>query len=121
MAQLFSYGTLRLPQVQRAQFGRELAGRDDGLPGYAARMLTITDPAVVALSGTAAHPVVVHTGEESDVVPGTVFTITEDELRAADEYEVDDYHRIEVALASGTRAWVYVERPVPDQLEPGSM
>jgi hypothetical protein len=35
---LFSYGTLRDRAVQRANFGRELVGHDDLLPGYA------TDP-----------------------------------------------------------------------------
>jgi hypothetical protein len=32
----------------------------------------------------------------------------EQELAAADEYEVDDYRRITVPLRSGDRAWVYV-------------
>jgi hypothetical protein len=32
----------------------------------------------------------------------------EQELAAADEYEVDDYRRITVSLRSGDRAWVYV-------------
>lgn len=29
-------------------------------------------------------------------------------LEAADEYEVDDYRRVEVPLRSGRSAWVYV-------------
>jgi gamma-glutamylcyclotransferase (GGCT)/AIG2-like uncharacterized protein YtfP len=37
-----------------------------------------------------------------------VFEISETELAAADEYEVDDYHRIAVPLRSGATAWVYV-------------
>jgi hypothetical protein len=41
-------------------------------------------------------------------VPGRVFELTEDELIAADDYEVDDYQGILVSLASGVRAWVYV-------------
>jgi hypothetical protein len=53
---LFSYGTLRDPAVQRANFGRELVGREDRLP----------------------------------------------------RYEVDDYRRVSVVLASGAAAWVYV-------------
>ena len=28
--------------------------------------------------------------------------------RAADAYEVDDYHRVSVKLASGLEAWVYI-------------
>ena len=34
--------------------------------------------------------------------------MTEDELEAADEYEVELYRRIEVQLQSGRAAWVYV-------------
>jgi gamma-glutamylcyclotransferase (GGCT)/AIG2-like uncharacterized protein YtfP len=41
-------------------------------------------------------------------VDGTVFTISETELAAADEYEVDTYQRISVPLRSGPHAWVYV-------------
>jgi len=40
-----------------------------------------------------------------------VFEISETELAAADEYEVDDYHRVAVPLRSGDRAWVYVFAP----------
>jgi len=108
MPLLFSYGTLRDPAVQRANFGRELAGRQDRLPGFAERLVEITDPEVVRLSGQTHHPIVVRTGEAGDEVPGTVFEVTEDELVAADEYEVDDYRRVLVSLASGVRAWVYV-------------
>ncbi|WP_347251274.1 hypothetical protein [Legionella sp.] len=36
--------------------------------------------------------------------------LTEAELIKADEYEVDDYVRINVHLVSGTEAWVYAHR-----------
>jgi hypothetical protein len=51
MPLLFSYGTLRDPAVQRANFGREPAGREDRLPGYAQRLVEIGDPEVVRVSG----------------------------------------------------------------------
>lgn len=108
MPLLFSYGTLRDPAVQQATFGRELGSREDVLPGYAVRMLEITDPEVLAVSGQTHHPILVETGDEADTVPGAVFEVTEDDLVAADDYEVDDYHRVLVSLASGVRAWVYV-------------
>lgn len=108
MPLLFSYGTLRDPAVQRANFGRELNGREDRLPGYEVRMVAIADADVVALSGQAHHPIVVETGSEADTVAGTVFELTDAELDAADGYEVDDYRRVLVSLASGVRAWVYV-------------
>ncbi|BCB91313.1 gamma-glutamylcyclotransferase family protein [Phytohabitans suffuscus] len=108
MPLLFSYGTLRDPRVQRASFGRELSGWEDGLPGYRLELLEISDPHVRDLSGLPAHPIVVESGDVRDTVAGTVFEVTDEELVAADEYEVDDYERVLATLASGARAWVYV-------------
>jgi len=48
-------------------------------------------------------------GDPADSVPGKVFAITGEELAAADRYEVADYKRISVRLASGREAWVYVK------------
>lgn len=106
---LFSYGTLQLEPVQLATFGRPLEGRADEMPGYSLSMLKIDDPEVVATSGKTHHPVVTFTGNPSDTISGTVFAITPDELRHADEYEVASYRRDKVRLASGDSAWVYVD------------
>jgi hypothetical protein len=105
---LFSYGTLQLPEVQRATFGRELPGHRDAIVGFELHYVTITDPHVVATSGSDRHPILRPTDRVDAHVDGMVFTITEDELAAADEYEVDDYRRIAVPLRSGATAWVYV-------------
>ena len=107
---LFSYGTLQLPEVQRATFGRLLDGAPDALVGFAQEMVEITDPDVLAKSGQRFHPIVKQSGDPTDRVAGAVFEITVDELAAADEYEVDDYERVEAQLASGAKAWVYVQR-----------
>jgi len=104
---LFSYGTLQLPEVQRATFGRLIPGQADAIVGYRSEMLTITEPMVIERSGTDQHPVLVP-GAETDTVEGTTFLIDDAELAAADEYEVDDYTRIEVPLRSGGSGWVYV-------------
>jgi len=106
---LFSYGTLQLESVQQASFGRRLDGEPDAMTGYRRQMLEITDPDVLQKSGEAFHPIVVPSGDPSDMVEGMVFAITADELAAADRYEVSDYRRIEVPLRSGRRAWVYVK------------
>src|SRR5215470_14017054 len=100
---LFSYGTLQLPAVQLATFGRLLDGRTDFLVGFALAPLTITDPGVVALSGAAVHTIARRTGNPADLIPGVVFDITAAELDAADAYEVSAV-RIEVELASATKA-----------------
>ena len=106
---LFSYGTLQKKKVQIANFGRELTGREDALPGYARRMVAITDPKVVALSGESHHANLEPSSNPEDAVSGTVFEITEQELVAADRYEeVAEYRRISVTLRSGDQAWVYV-------------
>ncbi|MFF7709914.1 gamma-glutamylcyclotransferase [Pseudomonas sp. NPDC007930] len=109
LVHLFSYGTLQDRAVQLASFGRELAGQADALVGYAQAWVEITDPQVLATSGKTHHPIVQHSGVNSDRVPGTVFEITAEELRAADAYEVSDYQRVSVTLASGLQAWVYVK------------
>ena len=109
MPRLFSYGTLQQDDVQRATFGRLLAGRADVLPGYAQEMVAIDDPQVVATSGKTHHPIVKHSGAASDRVAGTVFEISDAELAQADRYEVAAYRRVGVTLASGREAWVYVD------------
>ena len=105
---LFAYGTLQDRAVQMANFGRELEGRPDSLPGYSTSLIAIRDPAVVAKSGKTHHTIAERSTNLSDVVPGTVFEITALELSAADRYEVSEYTRVLVTLKSGVRAWVYV-------------
>jgi gamma-glutamylcyclotransferase (GGCT)/AIG2-like uncharacterized protein YtfP len=98
---LFSYGTLRQREVQLRTFGRELDGRPDAIVGYELDYVTITDPHVVATSGSDRHPIL----RPSDRAGAA---INEADLAAADEYEVDDYVRVAVPLRSGEQAWVYV-------------
>jgi gamma-glutamylcyclotransferase (GGCT)/AIG2-like uncharacterized protein YtfP len=105
---LFSYGTLQHKEVQLAQFGRELVGREDAILGYEQSMLAIQDPEIVALSGKTHHPILRPSTNPKQEILGIVFDITEDELHAADAYEVDEYKRVLVPLKSGLHAWVYV-------------
>jgi hypothetical protein len=104
---VFSYGTLRLPGVQQATYGRSLDGHPDQLPRYRLASLLITNPEVVAVSGRAEHPVAV-VGEPEDHLDGLRLALTADELAATDSYEAADYVRVSVVLASGTAAWLYV-------------
>src|SRR5471032_2603315 len=105
---LFAYGTLRQKDVQLALFGRALAGHRDVLPGYSLSSLLITDPAVIATSGTAHHTVIRQTGNPQDRISGIVFSITGKELATADAYEVSDVKRVSARLESGIEAFVYV-------------
>ncbi|MGN7744335.1 gamma-glutamylcyclotransferase family protein [Pseudomonas sp. 22526] len=101
---LFSYGTLQDKAVQLANFGRELEGRADALPGYEQAWVEITDPEVLATSGKTHHPILRPGSAASAPIP----RITAQELAAADSYEVADYKRVSVVLQSGIEAWVYV-------------
>ena len=106
---LFSYGTLQLEPVQMATFGRRLSGVSDVLRGFELALLKIEDQTVVAISGKAHHTMAKVTGRDSDVIPGTVFTVTPGEIQNADKYEVAAVKRVAVVLQSGVRAWAYVD------------
>jgi hypothetical protein len=113
---LFSFGTLQDPVVQQAVFGRELQGSADVLRGFRLGVLRISDPEVIKLSGLSEHPLLMPSSDPADEVRGQVFPITSQDLAAADDYEVDEYARLEVTLASGTAAWVYLDKTyLPDQ------
>ena len=63
---------------------------------------------MIAASGSDRHPILKPTDRADAAVEGMVFAISEADLAAADEYEVDDYRRITGPLRSGGEAWVYV-------------
>jgi gamma-glutamylcyclotransferase (GGCT)/AIG2-like uncharacterized protein YtfP len=105
---LFSYGTLQNKTVQISNFGRELKGREDALAGYVLGKVPIVDPDVIASSGESHYANVEPSSNPADVVSGTVFEITEQELAIADKYEeTAQCRRISVTLQSGDPAWVY--------------
>ncbi|WP_131796077.1 gamma-glutamylcyclotransferase family protein [Legionella lansingensis] len=121
MEKLFSYGTLQLDSVQIATFSRLLKGSKDHLKAHKLDDLQITDPYVIEVSGKAIHQILMPTGNDSDIVEGTVFELTYEELLQADAYEVGDYQRIQVQLASGTKAWVYAHRSVAKETMTSSL
>lgn len=107
---LFSYGTLQQPDVQCAIFGQELTGYPDVLGGCRLEDLTIVDPQVIAASGKTIHQILIP-DRDGPPIHGTRYHLDDDQLAAADRYEVGDYTRIEVTLASGQVAWVYAMKP----------
>lgn len=107
---LFSYGTLRDPEVQLATFGRHFHGRPDQLAGYRVVMIRIDDEEFVATSGASMHRTLRFTGNEPDVVDGMALALTPEELQQADGYEPAGYDRVSVVLVSGAVAWVYLNR-----------
>jgi gamma-glutamylcyclotransferase (GGCT)/AIG2-like uncharacterized protein YtfP len=109
---LFSYGTLQDEEVQLATFGRRLKGLPDALVGYKLMLTPINDKAFIDASGAVNHRNLQLTGDRSDVVEGTVFELSRNELELADAYEPSDYQRERVRLRSGLTAWVYLNRAV---------
>lgn len=107
MELLFSYGTLQLKDVQLANFGRELKGEKDILPGYVLGEVEITDERVLRESGKKFHPILEQTSNQTDEITGTVFELSKEELLQADDYEVDDYKRVSAKLKSGKTCWIY--------------
>jgi gamma-glutamylcyclotransferase (GGCT)/AIG2-like uncharacterized protein YtfP len=118
MPLLFSYGTLQQDDVQVSTFGRLLQGERDELPAFEPSSVKIEDPKLAAAIGRTHHANVTYNGRNGSRVSGTVFEITDAELAAADQYEqVAAYKRIHATLASGKKAWLYVDaRSAPDDL-----
>lgn len=108
MPNLFSYGTLQKEQVQLETFGRILKGEQDILVGYQLKMLEITDPEVLRKSNQKYHPILEFSGNTEDEVEGVLFEVADEEILQADEYEVDDYKRIETVFKSGNFGFIYV-------------
>jgi gamma-glutamylcyclotransferase (GGCT)/AIG2-like uncharacterized protein YtfP len=110
MPLLFSYGTLQQEDVQRSTFGRLLRGRPDALPAFEPSQVKIADAALAASLRRTHHANVTYNGRTDSRVGGTVFEITDQDLAAADRFEqIAAYERISVTLASGAKAWVYVD------------
>lgn len=92
-----------------ATFDRRLEGPRDHLVGYKSGWLEINDSTVIRASGETRHLVATFTGRSTDLVLGTAFGVTTKELLHADAYEVSDYKREYLSLASGRNAWVFVD------------
>ena len=104
---LFSYGTLQTEAVQLSLFGRRLDGQPDALVGYCLVTIQVQDQSFVAHSG-AMQRNLLHTGNASDAVEGSVFMLSKEEIETADKYEPAEYRRVQVQLRSGLDAWVYL-------------
>ena len=105
MEKLFSYGTLRDSDVQRAVFGHTVDTVPDALAGYRLVSVRISNWAHAAISGGDVQLTLVP--GEGEPISGAVLHITDDELRLTDSYEPAEYKRTRVRLCSGDEAWVY--------------
>ena len=103
---LFSYGTLQKDAVQIKLFGRLLNGAKDILKDYKLASIEIKDETFLAKGEEKFQLTLI--SSKDDLIEGTVFEISEDELILADKYEPDNYKRIKVTLQTGKAAWIYV-------------
>lgn len=106
---LFSYGTLKMENVQLKNFGRKLSALPDILRKYELRNCLIQDVNIANISGKNIHPIACFTGNPENSIPGVILNLTNDELQQADKYEVEAYKRVKCTLQSGKEAWVYVQ------------
>jgi len=89
-------------------FGRLLTGTKDFLKGYKLASIEIKDEAFLAKGGEKFQRTLIASKDAADVIEGTVFEISREELIRADKYEPDNYKRIKVTLLSGKAAWIYL-------------
>jgi len=108
MENLFSYGTLQQEGVQLENYDRILLGTSDILQKFCLEEIEIKDEFVLRKSKKKIHPIIYYTGKKENEIKGKVFKITLDELIKTDNYEVNDYKRVEVTLKSGMKSWVYI-------------
>ena len=104
---LFSYGTLQKDKVQLVLFGRILHGWTDVLSGYRLASIEIKDKAFLAKDEEKLQQTLITSHDNNDIVKGTVFELTKEELLHADKYEPGNYKRKKVMLQSGKEAWIY--------------
>ncbi len=105
---LFSYGTLQKEKVQIELFGRLLDGTKDILTGYKLSSIEIKDESFLAKGEQKYQLRAIPSKDNTDIIEGMVFEISEAELRLADKYEPDNYQRVKVLLQSGAEAWIYL-------------
>jgi acyl-CoA thioesterase I len=102
---LFSYGTLRDENIQRAIFGRAVTTKPDAVVGYRVRTTQVSNWGNAAISGGDMQQTLEPGKGE---VEGMVLAVTPEELTLADKYEPIEYRRAKAPLRSGGEAWVYL-------------
>ena len=97
MENIFAYGTLKDPKVQKYIFGK-IAKSSPAVLLDDARSKTKIDKI---------YPIIIK--KKGNFVRGMVFSVTQKELKLIDEYEGKPYKRQKVILKSGVSAWVYAK------------
>lgn len=98
MPQLFSYGTIQDPMIQQKIIGRTLEASPDKVSGFKLSNISIDQKR---------YPILIPDATATDSIKGSVYKISESELKAFDDYEGPDYQKSLLPLESGMMAWVY--------------
>ncbi len=77
------------------------------LIGYKVSTIEIKEESFL-LKGEQKYQLTAVISKDNNNIKGTVFEITEEELRLADKYEPVNYKRVKVVLESGKEAWIYI-------------
>lgn len=99
---LFVYGTLADPAVQKKLFGRRIVGSPDFLDGHVLGSVEVEGRRYLNVVPAAGRTVL-----------GQILDVGLDELLVADDYETDAYERRKVVLRSGIEAWAYISERTP--------
>jgi hypothetical protein len=106
---VFTHGSLQEEAVQVSLYGRVLRCEPDELVDCIRTQIEVPAWHKAAAAGVAYYTNVTFLRGSGGRVAGKVLELTEAELVATDRYEKDaDYVRVQVDLASGRRAWVFV-------------
>ncbi len=97
MEQLFVYGTLKKPNVQKSIIGRTIKSSPDILQNFTRSKIKIEK----------IYPIIIN--KKGKFVRGLVLSVNSKELKLIDEYETNCYKRQKVVLKSGINAWVYTK------------
>ena len=100
MENLFVYGLLKQPEIQKKVIGRVIEGLEDSLKGYKKSQINLDGEI---------FQILINSKNPCDFVFGEVLEVSEEELKKIDKYETDAYKRRKVVLSSGKESWVYVK------------
>ncbi len=96
MQNLFVYGVLKDPKVQKEIIGREAESERNILEGYSKSR--------IILKGITYAILIKGSGE----IEGVILKVTKNELQKLDIFETRAYRRVKEKLKSGISVWVYV-------------
>jgi len=97
---VFVYGTLRDISVRKTVLGHHQSSITASLKGFIMSS--------IALDGIS-YPIIIEDPLSTEIIEGEYFEVDQTDLDNLDWYESTAYHRKEVELENGLKAWVYYQ------------